>query len=127
MQSYGDAHLLDVAGILAFGAAVVNGNDRLLSAKHKTDVSTIFVRNAANDFIRVATTVPDGVEGSRQPALGTTLTYGGPAWTALNAGTAYCGTVKLFGADYDSVYRPIFANGHVVGALYVGNITPQRK
>ena len=101
-------------------------SDRVLNAKHKTDVSTIFVRNPANDFIRVATSVPDGVNGSHQTAVGTTLTYGGPAWTALNAGTSYCGTVNLFGTNYESVYRPIFAGGVVVGALYVGNQTPRR-
>jgi hypothetical protein len=122
LESYGNPTLLDVAGILAYGDTVTNGNDRVLNARHKTDVSTIFVRNLAGDFIRVATTVPDGVEGSHQSALGTTLTHGGAAWTALNAGTEFCGTVTIFGNSYDSVYRPIRQNGVVIGALFVGNV-----
>ena len=117
---------VDAAGVLAFGKTVTNGNDRAMRAAHKTDVSTIFVVNPAGDFIRVVTSVPVGVGKSRQPAVGTTLTYGGPAWTALNAGTSYCATVTLFGINYDSLYRPIFAGGVVVGALYVGN-TPRRR
>jgi hypothetical protein len=122
LESYGVPTLLNSAGILAYGDTVTNGNDRVLNARHKTDVSTIFVRNPAGDFIRVATTVPDGVDGSHQPAVGTTLTNGGAAWTALNAGTEYCGTVTLFGNAFDSVYRPIFQNGVVIGALYVGDV-----
>jgi methyl-accepting chemotaxis protein len=122
LQSYGSPALLNVAGILAYGQTVTNGNDRVLNARHKTDVSTIFVKNLAGDFIRVATSVPDGVEGSHQPALGTTLTHGGAAWTALTVGTQFCGTVSLFGASYDSVYRPIWSNGMVIGALFVGNV-----
>ena len=122
LESYGSPALLDVAGILAYGSTVTNDNDRVLSARHKTDVSTIFVKNLAGDFIRAATSVPDGVAGSHQPAVGTTLTHGGAAWTALTSGTEYCGTVTLFGASYDSVYRPIWQNGVVVGALYVGNV-----
>jgi hypothetical protein len=122
LESYGSPILLNVAGILAYGDTVTNGNDRVLNARHKTDVSTIFVRNPAGDFIRVATSVPDGVEGSHQSAVGTTLTHGGAAWIALNAGTEYCGTVTLFGNAYDSVYRPIWQNGVVIGALFVGNV-----
>jgi Cache 3/Cache 2 fusion domain len=122
LESYGSPTLLDVAGILAYGDTVTNGNYRVLTARHKTDVSTIFVRNAAGDFIRVATSVPDGVVGSHQSAVGTTLTRGGAAWVALDGGTEYCGTVTLFGNSYDSVYRPIEVNGTVIGALYVGNV-----
>jgi hypothetical protein len=124
LESYGSPALLDVAGILAYGETVTNGNDRLLNARHKTDVSTIFVINRAGDFIRVATSVPDGVEGSHQSAIGTTLTHGGAAWTALTGGIEYCGTVTLFGNSYDSDYRPIKNNGTVIGALYVGNEAP---
>ena len=124
LESYGSPSLVNVAGILAYGDTVTNGNDRVLDARHKTDVSTIFVINPADDFIRVATSVPDGVEGSHQRAVGTTLTHGGAAWLALTGGTEYCGTVSLFGVSYDSVYRPITNNGNVIGALYVGNETP---
>lgn len=120
LKSYGSPTLLNVAGILAYGDTVTNGNDRVLNARHTTDVSTIFVINPAGDFIRVATSVPDGVEGSHQSAVGTTLTHGGAAWTALSTGNSYCGTVILFGNAYDSVYRPIFQNGAVIGALFVG-------
>jgi len=126
LLSQGAPQRVDAAGVLAFGNTVTNGNDRALRAAHKADVSTIFVVNPAGDFIRVVTSVPVGVGRSRQPAVGTTLTYGGPAWTALNAGTSYCATVTLFGTNYDSLYRPIFAGGVVVGALYVGNI-PRRR
>jgi hypothetical protein len=126
LLSQGAPQRVDAAGVLAFGKTVTNGNDRAMRAAHKTDVSTIFVVNPAGDFIRVVTSVPVGVARSRQPAVGTTLTYGGPAWTALNAGTSYCATVTLFGTNYDSLYRPIFAGGVVVGALYVGN-TPRRR
>lgn len=123
LQSYGSPSLLNVAGILAYGTTVTNGNDRVLNARHKTDVSTIFVKNPAGDFIRAATSVPDGVEDSHQTAVGTTLTHGGAAWTALTMGTEYCGTVSIFGNSYDSVYRPIFdQSGAVIGALFVGNI-----
>jgi hypothetical protein len=121
LQSYGSPALKNAAGILAYGETVTNGNDRVLNARHKTDVSTIFVINPAGDFIRVATSVPDGVEGSHQPAIGTTLTHGGAAWTQLTLGMSYCGTVTLFGTSYDSVYRPIMNNGAVIGALFVGN------
>jgi len=124
LESYGGPALLNVAGILAYGDTVTNGNDRVLNARHKTDVSTIFVINADGDFIRAATSVPDGVDGSHQTALGTTLTRSGAAWTALSAGMEYCGTVALFGTSYDSVYRPITYNGVVIGALYVGNVHP---
>jgi methyl-accepting chemotaxis protein len=123
LQSYGSPALLNVAGILAYGQTVTNGNDRVLNARHKTDVSTIFVKNLAGDFVRVATSVPDGVEGSHQPAVGTTLTHGGASWTALTAGAEFCGTVSLFGTSYDTVYRPIWSNGVVIGALFVGNVT----
>lgn len=103
---------------------MTNDNDRVLNARHKTDVSTIFVKNPAGDFIRVATSVPDGIEGSHQTAVGTTLTHGGAAWTSLTAGNEYCGTVTLFGTSYDSVYRPILdQSGAVIGALYVGNVS----
>lgn len=71
----------------------------------------------------MAISVPPGFEGSRQPAVGTTLTRGGAAWTALNLGNSYCGVVSLFGTSYESVYRPILnSRGDVVGALYVGNL-----
>lgn len=122
LESYGSPALLNVAGILAYGDTVTNGNDRVLDAQHKTDVSTIFVTNYNGDFIRVATTVPDGVENSHQTAVGTTLTKGGAAYIALTGGHEYCGTVTLFGNSYDSVYRPIEENGTVIGALFVGNI-----
>jgi hypothetical protein len=124
LQGYGSPALLNVGGILAYGDTVTNGNDRVLNAQHKADVSTIFVLNPAGDFIRVATSVPDGVDGSHQPAIGTTLTHGGAAWSALTAAQEYCGTVPLFGTDYDSVYRPIESGGAVIGALYVGNKAP---
>jgi len=124
LESYGSPTLLNVAGILAYGDTVTNGNFFVLGAHHKTDVSTIFVRNPAGDFIRVATSVPDGVAGSHQTAVGTTLTNGGAAYNALTLGTEYCGTVTLFGNSYDSVYRPIMnSDGTVVGALYVGDET----
>jgi hypothetical protein len=126
LESYGSPGLLNAAGILAYGDTVTNGNDRVLNARHKTDVSTIFVKNLAGDFIRVATSVPDGVEGSHQTAVGTTLTNGGAAWKMLNVGQPYCGTVTLFGTAYASVYRPIFQDGNpssaVIGALFVGNV-----
>jgi hypothetical protein len=122
LEGYGGPALLNVAGILAYGDTVTNDNFRVLTAQHKTDVSTIFVINASGDFIRVATTVPDGVVGSHQTATGTTLTRFGAAWTALSTGLEYCGTVSLFGTSYDSVYRPIMQNGAVIGALYVGNV-----
>ena len=124
LESYGSPALLNVAGILAYGDTVTNGNDRVLNARHKTDVSTIFVINPSGDFIRVATSVPDGVEGSHETAVGTTLTRGGAAWNALTVGTEYCGTVTLFGNSFDSVYRPIENDGIVIGALYVGDVTP---
>jgi hypothetical protein len=120
LESYGSPGLLNVAGILAYGDTVTNGNDRVLNARHKADVSTFFVKNPSGDFIRVATSVPDGVEGSHQPAVGTTLTRGGLAWTALTAGTEFCGTVLLFGNAYDSFYRPIWQSGVVIGALFIG-------
>lgn len=124
LEGYGSPALLNVAGILAYGDTVTNGNDRVLNARHKTDVSTIFVINLSGDFIRAATSVPDGVAGSHETAVGTTLTRGGAAWTALTGGTEYCGTVTLFGNSYDSVYRPIENSGAVIGALFVGNATP---
>jgi hypothetical protein len=123
LEGYGVPTLLSPAGILAYGDTVTNSNDRVLNARHKTDVSTIFVENLEKDFIRVATSVPDGVEGSHETAVGTTLTRNGSAYNALAAGTEYCGTVTLFGTSYDSVYRPIFQNGVVIGALFVGNVS----
>jgi hypothetical protein len=124
LESYGSAVLVDPAGILAYGDTVTNGNDRVLSARHKTDVSTIFVKNYNGDFIRAATSVPDGVAGSHQVAVGTTLLRSGLAWTALSGGASYCGAVTLFGNSFDSVYRPIKNNGAVIGALYVGDAAP---
>jgi hypothetical protein len=122
LESYGVPVLLNAAGILAYGDTVTNGNYRVLDARHKTDVSTIFVINPDGDFIRLATSVPDGVQGSHETAVGTTLTRNGAAWSALSAGMEYCGTVTLFGTAYDSVYRPIMSNGGVIGALYVGDV-----
>jgi hypothetical protein len=55
LESYGLPVLKNAAGILAYGDTVTNGNDRVLNARHKADVSTIFVKNVAGDFIRVAT------------------------------------------------------------------------
>jgi hypothetical protein len=124
LEKQGAAELKAPAGILAYGNAVTNGNERLLEARHKTDVSTIFVANPSGDFIRVVTSVPDGVPRSRQTAVGTTLPRNGAAWTALTQGSSYCGTVTLFGSNFDSVYRPIFQNNVVVGALYVGDAPP---
>jgi hypothetical protein len=125
LESYGAPTLLNPAGLLAYGDTVTNGNYRVLDARHKTDVSTIFVVNPAADFIRVATSVPDGVEGSHETAVGTTLSRTSNAYTALAGGTEYCGTVTLFGTSYDSVYRPIWQGNAVVGALYVGNVHKQ--
>jgi hypothetical protein len=126
LAGYGSPVLKNPAGILAYGETVTNGNDRVLNAQHKTDVSTIFVKNLAGDFIRVATSVPDGVEGSHQSAIGTTLTNGGDPWKTLTADEEFCGTVNLFGTMYDSIYRPIeIVNGGavtVIGALFVGNV-----
>jgi methyl-accepting chemotaxis protein-2 (aspartate sensor receptor) len=130
LESYGTAVLKDGAGILAYGDTVTNGNDRVLDARHKADVSTIFVKNLSGDFVRVATSVPDGVEGSHQTAVGTTLTRNGAAWNALTgingaAPAEYCGAVKLFGTMFDSVYRPIKdGGGIVVGALFIGDEAP---
>lgn len=124
LEKQGAPALKAPEGILAYGNAVMNGNEHFLEARHKTDVSTIFVANPSGDFIRVVTSVPDGVPRSRQIAVGTTLTRNGAAWTALTQGSPYCGTVTLFGSNFDSIYRPILQNNTVIGALYVGDPPP---
>lgn len=121
LAKQGTPNLKHPAGILAYGDTVTNGNERLLRARHKTDVSTIFVLNPSADFVRVVTSVPDGVPRSRQTAAGTTLGRDSAACNNLINGTTYCAPVILFGHNYDSLYVPVFENSKVIGALYVGD------
>ena len=80
-------------------------------------VATVFVRTPRG-FQRVMSNLKDKSGGS---VLGTVLEPGHPALPALLAGEAATGTVRLFGRDYMTNYRPIIdSHGEVIGATFVG-------
>ncbi|MDR2870259.1 MAG: methyl-accepting chemotaxis protein [Deferribacteraceae bacterium] len=78
---------------------------------------TIFVRDAAGDFVRASTTLLD-TEGKR--AVGTKLAAGAGLTNVLNS-QPYQGRAVLFGNDYLTKYTPIFDEQEkVIGIYFVG-------
>ena len=80
-------------------------------------VATVFVRTP-DGFQRVMSNVKNETGGS---VIGTRLKADHPALSSLLAGESSTGTVRLFGRDYMTNYRPIIDNqGEVIGATFVG-------
>ena len=80
-------------------------------------VATVFVRTPAG-FQRVMSNLKDASGGS---ILGTLLSPGHPALASLLAGASFTATVRLFGRDYMTNYRPIIdSRNKVIGATFVG-------
>ncbi|KAA3645381.1 MAG: hypothetical protein DWQ07_13005 [Chloroflexi bacterium] len=86
--------------------------------------ATVFQRiNEEGDMLRVATNVVNS-EGAR--AIGTYIPAVNPdgesnkVITSLMAGVAYRGVSYVVNAWYLSAYEPIYFEGELVGALYVG-------
>ncbi|MBK1718180.1 Cache 3/Cache 2 fusion domain-containing protein [Thiocystis violacea] len=88
--------------------------DRFADLAHS--VATIFVRDG-EDFLRVATSLKDE-QGQR--AMGTWLGKQHPGYASLIAGRDYSGKATLFGRDYMTRYKPILADGQVIGLLFIG-------
>jgi len=80
-------------------------------------VATLFVRDG-QEYVRVATSLRNP-QGER--VLGTVLDPANPAYARIQAGEAYTGKARLFGADYMTHYMPIKgADGSTVGIAFVG-------
>ena len=80
-------------------------------------VATVFVRTPEG-FQRVMSTLKDDSGAS---VLGTMLSPEHPALPSLLAGKSSTGSVRLFGRDYMTNYRPIVdKRGEVIGATFVG-------
>ena len=80
-------------------------------------VATVFVRTP-DGFQRVMSNVRNETGGS---VIGTLLKADHPALPSLLAGGSSTGTVRLFGRDYMTNYRPIIdSKGEVIGATFVG-------
>jgi PAS domain S-box-containing protein len=80
-------------------------------------VATVFVRTPQG-FQRIMSSLKDE---SGSSVLGTLLNPGHPALPSLLAGETSTGSVRLFGRDYMTNYRPIIdRRGEVIGATFVG-------
>jgi PAS domain S-box-containing protein len=80
-------------------------------------VATVLLRTP-NGFQRVMSNVKSETGNS---VIGTLLQPDHPAIPLLLAGETSTGTVRLFGRDYMTNYRPIIDNqGEVIGATFVG-------
>jgi len=85
---------------------------------------TIFQKmNAQGDMLRIATNVRK-LDGNR--AIGTYIPAinpdgsSNPVISALLQGETYYGRAYVVNAWYQTAYKPIYSNGELVGALYVG-------
>jgi hypothetical protein len=73
--------------------------------------ASLFVKGEGDKYIRIATTVPNG--------LGSEL--GGPAFDSINAGKPYYGEAPVMGIPAIIGYEPIKdASGAIIGVYSVG-------
>ncbi|MCL2792555.1 MAG: Cache 3/Cache 2 fusion domain-containing protein, partial [Spirochaetaceae bacterium] len=81
-------------------------------------VATIFVRDG-NDFRRISTSITD-TSGNR--AVDTLLGVNHVAYSTIMEGRYFIGSARIFGIDYYTEYRPLFApNGRdIIGCLFIG-------
>src|SRR6266403_1592189 len=88
--------------------------------------ATLFVYDeASQQFVRRTTNLKKE-NGDR--AVGTQLAADHPAQTVLRRGEAYKGPAILFGRRFYTAYQPVFGTGgKVIGIVYVGIPTEQRK
>lgn len=78
---------------------------------------TVFAKTA-DGFVRVSTNLkkPDGTR-----AIGTFLTKDSPQFLALNEAKRYVGRAQVLGKPYFTAYEPLFNQGKVVGAFFIGH------
>ena len=119
LQVYGRLRMADGQIVDEWGNPIA-GDFRIpdeVSAAVGTQIS-IFAREG-NELIRISTSLVDEL-GNR--AVNTPLGIGHPASASLMAGEEFRGVAAIFGKEYLSLYRPIFADNRrdVIGALFVG-------
>ena len=99
---------------LYFGSTKMNTNpvvDKVAKEGGEGMAATLFVKGGADEYIRLATTLPK--------ALGSEL--GGPALDSINAGKPYYGEGPIMGIPYITGYEPIKdASGAIIGVYGVG-------
>ena len=103
------------APALYFGSTKMNNNPAVIDKVAKEGGegmgATLFVKGKGDEYIRVATTVPNG--------LGSEL--GGPASDSIKAGKPYYGEAPVMGIPAIIGYEPIKdASGTVIGIYSVG-------
>jgi mono/diheme cytochrome c family protein len=101
--------------VLYFGSTKMDGDlavvDKVAKEGGEGMAATLFVKGEGNEYIRVATTVPNG--------LGSEL--GGPAFDSINAGKPYYGEAPVMGIPAITGYEPIKdASGAIIGVYSVG-------
>ena len=99
---------------LYFGSTKMNNNpvvDKVAKEGGEGMAATLFVKGGADEYIRVATTLPR--------ALGSEL--GGPALNSINAGKPFYGEAPVMGVPCITGYEPIKdASGAIIGVYSVG-------
>jgi len=107
-------HLVDERG------NSIHGDSRLADEVYATVGTqvTIFVREG-NDFKRISTSLVDE-HGNR--AVNTWMGTDHPALESMLAGRVFQDRAHVFGKEYFTLYRPIFAEDgrYVIGATFVG-------
>jgi len=101
--------------VLYFGSTKMDGDlavvDKVAKEGGEWMAATLFVKGEGDEYIRVATTVPNG--------LGSEL--GGPAFDSINAGKPYYGEAPVMGIPAITGYEPIKdASGAIIGVYSVG-------
>ena len=100
---------------LYFGSTKMNNNlavvDKVAKEGGEGMEATLFVKGEGDEYIRVATTLPQ--------ALGSEL--GGPALDSINAGNPYYGEAPVVGIPCVTGYEPIKdTSGAIIGVYSVG-------
>jgi len=101
--------------VLYFGSSKMNNNlavvDNVAKNGGEGMGASLFVKGEGDKYIRIATTVPNG--------LGSEL--GGPAFDSINAGKPYYGEAPVMGIPAIIGYEPIKdASGAIIGVYSVG-------
>jgi len=101
--------------VLYFGSSKMNNNlavvDNVAKNGGEGMGASLFVKGEGDKYIRIATTVPNG--------LGSEL--GGPAFDSINAGRPYYGEAPVMGIPAIIGYEPIKdASGAIIGVYSVG-------
>jgi mono/diheme cytochrome c family protein len=101
--------------VLYFGSSKMNSNlavvDNVAKKGGEGMGASLFVKGEGDKYIRIATTVPNG--------LGSEL--GGPAFDSINAGKPYYGEAPVMGIPAIIGYEPIKdASGAIIGVYSVG-------